>query len=146
MMEHGADIHLPNADGRTALHIAAADGNISMAHFLINAGAPLAVKDRWGITPFAEAIRSESYDVALVVEAAESTQSRKALEKEYELANYAPNADVVSSQVMAPLQRKVSKLASFFGALPEAQTTISPPESRKFRMRAADDVRMQQHR
>lgn len=52
----GMDMSLSDYDGRTALHLAAADGHLDCVNFLLSqCDVPFDVKDRWGHTPMAEA-------------------------------------------------------------------------------------------
>jgi len=45
----------PDYDGRTALHLAAAEGHLRVVEYLLKEGCPTNVKDRWGNTPYHEA-------------------------------------------------------------------------------------------
>ncbi|XP_030748653.1 glutaminase kidney isoform, mitochondrial isoform X2 [Sitophilus oryzae] len=55
-MLNGMDISLPDYDGRTALHLAAAEGHINCVDFLLkHCNVPYDVRDRWGKTPLEEA-------------------------------------------------------------------------------------------
>jgi glutaminase len=52
----GMDVTLADYDGRTALHLAAAEGHIDCVHFLLQqCGVPHDPKDRWGNMPIDEA-------------------------------------------------------------------------------------------
>jgi len=55
----GANVNQGDYDRRTALHIAASEGNLEVVMYLINeAGADPSPVDRWGGTPLDDAIRS----------------------------------------------------------------------------------------
>lgn len=47
----------PNADARTALHVAAADGNAKVVEHLLELRADSSPSDRWGRTPLDDAMR-----------------------------------------------------------------------------------------
>lgn len=50
------DMTLSDYDGRTALHLAAAEGHADCVEFLLkNCKVPVNVKDRWGNYPLTEA-------------------------------------------------------------------------------------------
>lgn len=52
----GMDMSLSDYDGRTALHLAAAEGHLDCVNFLLSqCRVPIDVKDRWGHTPMDEA-------------------------------------------------------------------------------------------
>eukprot|EP00871_Galdieria_phlegrea_P003689 jgi/Galph1/4320/GphlegSOOS_G2964.1 len=51
-------VHLRDADQRTPLHIAAAEGYIEIAKILTSFGARCDVLDRWGLSPLLEAVAS----------------------------------------------------------------------------------------
>ncbi|KAK9901237.1 hypothetical protein WJX75_001780 [Coccomyxa subellipsoidea] len=54
----GIAVNAGNFDKRTALHVAAAEGNLAAVRVLVEEGkADLAVADRWGATPLDEAMR-----------------------------------------------------------------------------------------
>lgn len=59
-----ADMSAGNADKRTALHVAAAEGKMHMVQELINLGAFVNAKDRWSCTPLDDAIFFERTEVA----------------------------------------------------------------------------------
>lgn len=48
-------VNFANADGRTALHIAAVRGDVPMARYLLEAGADMHRQDRWGASALDEA-------------------------------------------------------------------------------------------
>ncbi|XP_029909427.1 glutaminase liver isoform, mitochondrial [Myripristis murdjan] len=54
----GVDVNAVDYDGRSALHVAAAEGHTEVIRFLLeNAGGNPALKDRWGSSPLNEARR-----------------------------------------------------------------------------------------
>ncbi|XP_076589711.1 glutaminase liver isoform, mitochondrial [Chaetodon auriga] len=54
----GVDVNAVDYDGRSALHVAAAEGHTEVIRFLLqNAGANGALQDRWGSSPLQEARR-----------------------------------------------------------------------------------------
>lgn len=59
---HGA-LAAADYDGRTALHLAAAEGHPLAVEFLIERGVPLFPKDRWGGTPLDDARRHGHADI-----------------------------------------------------------------------------------
>jgi ankyrin repeat protein len=55
LIEHGADLNLPNNYGRTPLHLAVMYQSTSVAEVLLDAGAEVETKDQWGETPLNQA-------------------------------------------------------------------------------------------
>ena len=68
-----APSQVANFDARTALHLAASEGNMVIAEALLRHTKKLSMKDRWGRTPLAEACYTSNYGLAklLVSHAAE---------------------------------------------------------------------------
>lgn len=66
----GANLDAGDYDMRTALHVAAAEGNASVVEALLAAGASPSVRDRWHATPLDEARREGRTEAARVLEAA----------------------------------------------------------------------------
>ena len=51
----GLDLNQGDYDGRTALHLAAAENQLEVVQYLITNGANTTPKDRWGKTPLSDA-------------------------------------------------------------------------------------------
>lgn len=60
----GAEVDAPDYDGRTALHLAAAEGRVDAARLLLKKGARVDVVDRWGGSPLHDAVRHRQRAVA----------------------------------------------------------------------------------
>ncbi len=58
MCEGGADPATADYDGRTALHLAAAEGHAEVVAYLLSRGAPASARDRWGATPLHDAVQN----------------------------------------------------------------------------------------
>lgn len=63
LKQYGADLCDRNADGRTALHLACYLGKLNCVCYLISAGCPLNVQDRFNRTPLHEAIDTDNHEV-----------------------------------------------------------------------------------
>ncbi|KAI5330579.1 hypothetical protein L3X38_029977 [Prunus dulcis] len=63
-----------NYDQRTELHIAASEGLYPMAEFLLEAGASVLSKDRWGCTPLDEARIGGNKKLIKLLEVARASQ------------------------------------------------------------------------
>jgi ankyrin repeat protein len=64
LLRAGAPAGAADYDGRTALHIAAAEGNLAMVQLLVaDGGADVRATDRWQQTPLDEALRAGSATV-----------------------------------------------------------------------------------
>jgi len=64
LLEHGADVHAKDKDGRTPLHRAAVAGRAPVARLLVEKGSDVNAKDNEGLTPLALAARFNSKQVA----------------------------------------------------------------------------------
>ena len=65
-------------DGRTALHIAAADGHPRCVSFLLDVcGVPFDCQDRWGKTPLSEANQFKRLQVAAILRRYERSKEKK---------------------------------------------------------------------
>ena len=56
-VENQVDINTADYDGRTAMHLAAASGNIALVQHLLSLNGAVDSKDRWGGTPLEDSIR-----------------------------------------------------------------------------------------
>ena len=63
LIAKGVPVHAGNFDSRTALHLAAAEGNLETVKLLINYKHPINVRDRWKSTPLDEAKRENRISV-----------------------------------------------------------------------------------
>ncbi|CAN1847291.1 Integrin-linked protein kinase 1 [Linum perenne] len=68
LLDSGIDINFRDIDNRTALHIAACQGLTEVTSFLLDKGAEVDPKDRWGSTPLADAIYYKNHDVIKLLE------------------------------------------------------------------------------
>ena len=59
-LKDSIDFNKADYDGRTALHLAAAEGHINIVEYLLEEGVNAEVKDRWGNTPYHEANKMSS--------------------------------------------------------------------------------------
>ena len=59
----GVDINQGDYDGRTALHLASAEGHENCVNFLLANGANIHSKDRWGATPLDDAKKSGNKNI-----------------------------------------------------------------------------------
>ncbi|XP_060892152.1 glutaminase liver isoform, mitochondrial [Labrus mixtus] len=67
----GVDVNAVDYDGRSALHVAAAEGHTEVIRFLLgNTGANAALKDRWGSSPLQEARRLNKEAAAQLLQGA----------------------------------------------------------------------------
>lgn len=63
LKRYGGDISQPNADGRTALHVACCEGDITIVRRLLEMGANVHIKDRFDRTPLTDAIECDHHDI-----------------------------------------------------------------------------------
>lgn len=56
-LSQGSNLFLGDYDGRTPLHIAASEGHLKLVQYLLNHGATVYAKDRYGDTPLYNAVR-----------------------------------------------------------------------------------------
>eukprot|EP00928_Gymnodinium_smaydae_P024340 TRINITY_DN1971_c0_g1_i1.p1 TRINITY_DN1971_c0_g1~~TRINITY_DN1971_c0_g1_i1.p1 ORF type:complete len:982 (+),score=128.42 TRINITY_DN1971_c0_g1_i1:46-2991(+) len=69
----GCDLDFPDTDGRTAAHLAAAGGHVHVIKYLVSARASVALEDRWGNTPLAEAQREDQADALKFLASVDTT-------------------------------------------------------------------------
>lgn len=82
ILASGVNPNAKNYDYRTPLHIAASEGMYVAAKVLLEAGASVLSKDRWGNTPLHEARLSEDKNLIELLEAATATQMIKHLDSD----------------------------------------------------------------
>lgn len=70
LVAEGADVNIADFDDRTALHVAACEGHAKVVEFLLNQGANVNARDRWGSTPLSDAKHYGSKDVCKILEMA----------------------------------------------------------------------------
>jgi glutaminase len=70
----GIPIHAADYDGRTALHLAAAEGHVEICRYLLAHGHPSGCRDRWGASALDEARRERRDDVVAAIVEWRATQ------------------------------------------------------------------------
>ncbi|GAA0144004.1 non-receptor serine/threonine protein kinase [Lithospermum erythrorhizon] len=68
LLDSGTDVNFKDIDNRTALHVAACQWYIDVVQFLLQNGAKVDPKDRWGSTPLADSIHYNNHDVIKLLE------------------------------------------------------------------------------
>merc|ERR1712138_299593 len=67
LLRNHADVDAKDYDSRTAIHLAASEGNLRIVEFLLDAGANPNSKDRWGGTALRDAVREGHTQVATLL-------------------------------------------------------------------------------
>ena len=75
LYEAGFNFNLGDYDHRTPLHIAAAEGHLEAAQFLIDHEAQVNQHDRWGQTPVNDALRGNYHELQSLLQAHGGEQS-----------------------------------------------------------------------
>lgn len=70
LVASGAPIDLPDFDGRTPLHVAAAEGHVPIVKYLLDKGAYPGCVDRWGRSPLMEAMSENQKTIVSMLETA----------------------------------------------------------------------------
>ncbi|XVE51519.1 hypothetical protein DITRI_Ditri02bG0048600 [Diplodiscus trichospermus] len=68
LLDSGVNVNFRDIDDRTALHVAACQGQTGVVSLLLERGADVRSKDRWGSTPLADAIYYKNHDVIKLLE------------------------------------------------------------------------------
>ncbi|XVE88283.1 hypothetical protein DITRI_Ditri19aG0057200 [Diplodiscus trichospermus] len=68
LLDSGINVNFGDIDDRTALHIAACQGQTDVVSLLLQRDANVESKDRWGSTPLADAIHYKKHDVIKLLE------------------------------------------------------------------------------
>ena len=63
LQKYGVNLSAGDYDGRTPLHIAASDGSLEVAEYLLNNGASVHIKDRDQNTPLMSAIMGDHFEI-----------------------------------------------------------------------------------
>ncbi|XP_039171682.1 potassium channel SKOR isoform X2 [Eucalyptus grandis] len=74
ILANGIDPNSKDYDHRTPLHVAASEGLYLMAKLLLEAGASVFLKDRWGNTPLDECRKCGNKNLIKLLEAAKSSE------------------------------------------------------------------------
>ncbi|XP_043999782.1 60 kDa lysophospholipase isoform X4 [Gambusia affinis] len=94
LKEMGSDLRLGDFDGRTPLHVAACEGHLRLVQYLLNQGASVHAKDRYGDTPLCNAVRFRHKEVVRLLRRTGAHFSREHLEEAgSELCSLAASGD-----------------------------------------------------
>ena len=105
LKEEDFDLNQGDYDGRTALHLAAAEGHIDIVRFLLEVQVDPAAVDRWGGTALRDAMQSGHADIEALLQSTGATAG-ESLHPGREVAIEAPStdlADVDAADVVALL-------------------------------------------
>jgi ankyrin repeat protein len=100
LLDNGVDVNVADYDCRTALHLAASEGHASLVRFLLGVGALPFPQDRFGNTPYDDAVRHSHPDIAKLL------QTKYPLEYQ---ANLAAHDGAPASSNVGLRQRKPAK-------------------------------------
>ena len=59
----GVDLNAADYDGRTAMHLAASEGELEVVRYLVSKKAKISLKDRWGTVPLKDAERGNYEEI-----------------------------------------------------------------------------------
>ncbi len=76
LVANGIDLDAADYDGRTAAHLAASEGHANVIQYLIDHGAQLIPKDRWGGTPLIDAHRHKHKKIIKLLEAQKKSTTK----------------------------------------------------------------------
>nr|XP_023922009.1 potassium channel SKOR [Quercus suber]POE98457.1 potassium channel skor [Quercus suber] len=87
ILSYGIDPNSKDYDHRTPLHVAASEGLYLMAQLLLEAGASVFSKDRWGSTPLDEGRMCGNKNLIKLLEHAKSAQLSESLNSSQEITD-----------------------------------------------------------
>eukprot|EP00850_Spirogloea_muscicola_P016184 SM000129S26171 [mRNA] locus=s129:404788:409939:- [translate_table: standard] len=128
LLDNGVDPNSADYDMRTPLHIAAAEGFFLVVRLLVNSGADVTSRDRWGHTPLDEARTCGSQPIVQMLE--NVLRNRGATEQEIEgldkQPDVAPAVSKGNASEVSELQDKLTALSETAPTLPLVRTTATP--------------------